>query len=138
MCFARWEWIQWEKKLLILSNHDEFTTKNKRSRTISMHEKLISILAPHRKESGYILESSRANESKAEYRADFKKGFDRVCEIAEIKACPHDLRHSFASRQAIRGRSLHVIAGWLGHSTTWVTERYAHFQQEYVTDINDM
>jgi len=137
-CFSRWEWIQWDKKVLVVSNDDRFTTKNKRSRTISMHGDLIAILEPLRKETGYILESTRANEEKYRYRADFKKSFQRVCEIAGIKATPHDLRHSFASRHAIKGRSLHVIAGWLGHSTTWVTERYAHFQQTYNEDVNDM
>lgn len=138
VCYARWEWIQWDKKLLVVSNHAEFTTKNKRSRIISMHERLITVLAAHRKENGYVLESLRCNEGKAKYRAEFRKSFDRVCKTAAIEATPHDLRHSFASRQAVRGRSLHVIAGWLGHSTTWMTERYAHFQQEYVADINDM
>ena len=138
VCFARWEWIRWDKKVLSVSNHAEFTTKNKRSRVISMHDELVRILWPHRKDQGYILESVRTYAGRTRYRADFKKGFRRVCELAGVKATPHDLRHSFASRQAVRGRSLHVIAGWLGHSTTWITERYAHFQQEYNADVNDM
>ena len=138
VCFARWEWIQWEKKILVVTSSDEFTTKNKRSRIISMHQELIDIIMPFRKESGYILESTRSNENKNRYRSDFRKAFQRVCEIANIEATPHDLRHSFASRHAIKGRSLHVIAGWLGHSTTWITERYAHYQQRYNEDVNDM
>jgi len=137
-CFARWEWVRWDKKVLEVTNHKDFTTKNKRSRVISMHKDLIEILESYRKNEGYILESTRMNKGKDRYRADFKKGFHQVCKLAGIKATPHDLRHSFASRQAIRGRSLHVIAGWLGHSTTWVTERYAHFQQEYDANVNDM
>lgn len=138
VCFARWEWVQWDKKILVVSSSADFTTKNKRSRTISMHQDLIAILTPFCKEAGYILESTRTNENKNRYRADFKKSFCRVCQIAGIKATPHDLRHSFASRHAVKGRSLHVIAGWLGHSTTWVTERYAHFQQTYNADVNDI
>lgn len=138
VCFARWEWVCWENKVLTVSNHKEFTTKNKRSRVVSMHEDLVRILEPYRQEEGYILESTRQNEGRNRYRADFRKSFERVCQLAGIKTTPHGLRHSFASRQAVRGRSLHVIAGWLGHSTTWVTERYAHFQQEYDANVNDM
>ena len=138
VCFARWEWVQWDQKVLMVSSHDEFTTKNKRSRTISMHSQLIQIIKSHRKDKGYMLEALRKSNGKAEYRADFKKAFTRVCELAGVKAKPHDLRHSFASRHAVRGRSLHVIARWLGHSTTWITERYAHFQHSYMADVNDM
>ena len=138
VCFARWEWVRWEERVLVVSSHEEFTTKNKRTRIISMHDELVRILESYRKDDGYILEPLRANEGKSKYRADFKKSFNRVCELAGTTATPHDLRHSFASRHAVRGRSLHVIAGWLGHSTTWVTERYAHCQKQYNADVNDI
>lgn len=96
-CFSRWEWIDWEKKVLVVSSHSEFTTKNKRSRLISMHRELIDILHPHDKQEGYILDQLRADGGSSRYRADFRKSFNRVCEIAGVEATPHDLRHSFAS-----------------------------------------
>jgi len=71
------------------------------------------------------------------YRTDFKKAFQQVCKIAGVKATPHDLRHWFASRHAVARTSFQVIAGWLGHSTTWVTQRYAHFQQSYNKAADD-
>jgi integrase len=138
VCFAKWDWIQWNERILVVSNHEEFTTKNKLPRTISMHEDLVRILEPHRQADGYILSDIRSSQRTSRYRADFRKSFNRVCELASIRATPHDLRHSFASRHAVKGRSLHVIAGWLGHSTTWVTERYAHYQHSYDAAVNDM
>jgi integrase len=132
-CFAKWDWIDWEKRTIQVTNDATFVTKNKKPRTISMNKKLVEILAPHKKDAGYILENVRTNKGKSRYRVDFDRGFRRACEIAEIKATPHALRHSFASRHAVAGTSLHVIAGWLGHSTTWITERYTHFQ----TNFND-
>lgn len=137
-CFALWEWVQWDRKVLIVSSHDGFTTKNRKSRVVSMHDDLVKILWPHRKENGYILESVRVNELKSRYRVDFRKSFQRVCEIAGIKTTPHGLRHSFASRHAVAGTPLHVIAGWLGHSSTTVTERYAHFQTGYNKAANNI
>mgnify|MGYP006295908139 FL=1 len=50
VCFARWEWVRWEQKVLAVSSHEEFTTKNRRNRTISMHARLMEILAPDRQE----------------------------------------------------------------------------------------
>ena len=138
VCFARWEWVRWDRKLLVVSSHEEFTTKNKRNRTVSMNGELVALLEPFRKEEGYILEATRASNGKNRYRVEFKKSFARVCELAGVEATPHALRHSFASRHAVAGTSIHVIAGWLGHSTTSVTERYAHFQTEYNESANNI
>ena len=138
VCFSRWEWIDWDKRIITVVNSDEFVTKNKKSRTISMNDRLTEILSPHKKADGYILEALRPSEGKTNYRADFKKLFSVICTAAGIKATPHDLRHSFASRHAVAGTSLHVIAGWLGHSTTWITQRYAHFQKTFNAAANNI
>lgn len=137
-CFALWEWVQWDRKVLVVSSYEGFTTKNRKSRVVSMHDDLVEVLGPHRKDEGYILEAVRATKLKSRYRVDFQKSFHRVCEIAGIKATPHALRHSFASRHAVAGTPLHVIAGWLGHSSTTVTERYAHFQTGYNAAANNI
>jgi integrase len=131
--FARWEWVDWDQRVLIVANAEDgsFTTKNLKPRSISMSAQLMEILAPHRTPEGYILESVRATNGKSHYRVDFKHAFQAVCKKAGVRATPHDLRHSFATRHAVAGTSLHVIAGWLGHSTTWITQRYAHFQKTF-------
>ena len=131
VCYARWEWVNFENKIITVSNEDDFTTKNRKPRIISLNARLIDILKSHRADTGYILQDARANNGKTEYRADFKKSFRKVCDLARVDTTPHQLRHSFASRHAVAGTSLHVIAGWLGHSTTWVTQRYAHFQKTF-------
>ena len=137
-CYSRWDWIDWPHRLLIVRNEEDFMTKNRKPRIISMHSQLMDILAAYRQEGGHILESTRTGEEKAEYRADFKKAFQQVCALADIETTPHQLRHSFATRHAIAGTSLHVLAGWLGHSTTWVTQRYAHFQTTYNTAADNI
>jgi site-specific recombinase XerD len=40
----------------------------------------------------------------------------------------HDLRHSTASLLAQAGVDLHTISKILGHTTTKMSERYAHVQ----------
>lgn len=47
----------------------------------------------------------------------------------------HELRHTYASRLAMRGVPMAVIAAQLGHSDTRMTERhYAHLGPTYVAD----
>lgn len=47
----------------------------------------------------------------------------------------HELRHTYASRLAMRGVPMGVIAAQLGHSDTRMTERhYAHLSPGYVAD----
>ena len=42
----------------------------------------------------------------------------------------HDLRHSFASFLINGGRSLYEVQQLLGHSSTTMTQRYAHLARE--------
>ena len=48
----------------------------------------------------------------------------------------HDLRHTFASLAAGKGFSLPVIGGLLGHSSSQTTERYAHFANSFLLEVN--
>ena len=45
------------------------------------------------------------------------------------------MRHTFASLYAQAGVSLYKIGSWMGHSSSEVTEIYAHLA-EYDADIN--
>jgi integrase len=59
------------------------------------------------------------------------------CVAAGIKPAIsfHELRHTYASRLAMRGVPMGVIAAQLGHSDTRMTERhYAHLSPSYVAD----
>jgi integrase len=60
-----------------------------------------------------------------------------ACRVARIKPAIsfHVLRHTYASRLAMKGVPMAVIAEQLGHSDTRMTERhYAHLAPSYVGD----
>jgi integrase len=60
-----------------------------------------------------------------------------ACQAARIRPAIsfHMLRHSYASRLAMRGVPMGVIANQLGHADTRMTERhYAHLAPSYVAD----
>ncbi|MBV8666758.1 MAG: site-specific integrase [Burkholderiaceae bacterium] len=64
-----------------------------------------------------------------------KSGWQRAREKAGMTHVNfHDLRHSTASLMASAGISLHTISKVLGHSTTRMSERYAHIQADQQKD----
>lgn len=60
-------------------------------------------------------------------RVDANFGFHTACRRAGIANFTfHDLRHTFASHFLMRTKDIHTLAQILGHSTTYMTERYTH------------
>jgi integrase len=49
---------------------------------------------------------------------------------------PYDLRHSFASLLLAEGRSVHYVAGQLGHDPVLTLSRYGHLIAEYADSLN--
>lgn len=137
-CWLRWEDIDLDARIIRVTNHDDFTTKNLRPRRVPINDRLLQVLGPYKRDEGYVLSTTRQSEGKFRYRADFKKSFKQVCSLAEIQTIPHQLRHSFISRHANAGTPLHKIAGWVGHSTTWITERYGHYQMGFDEAANNI
>ena len=61
-----------------------------------------------------------------------------ACRRAQIKGCRiHDLRHTFASNLVNAGQSLYVVSKALRHSTTQMTERYAHIADDTLFNAAD-
>ena len=70
--------------------------------------------------------------------ADQHRPIKAACAIAKIDPAIsfHILRHCYASRLAMRGVSMPVIAAQLGHKDTRMTERhYAHLAPSHVADV---
>ena len=133
---ARWEWFDFDRKVITLRSDNGFYLKDSESRTIPLHEKLAKILEPNRRQEGYVFLSEKKMPGKYQYRYEFKRSFRRVVDAAKLPwVTPHVLRHTFASQLAIAGVSLYKISKWLGHSDIITTQIYAHLQTHDV-DIN--
>lgn len=63
----------------------------------------------------------RANAEEAE-RAELENGEPRLLEPIGL----HELRHSFVSMMHDAGFSLEEIGDYIGHSSTYMTDRYRH------------
>ena len=70
-------------------------------------------------------------------KSEQQRPLSAACEAARIDPAVnfHSLRHTYASRLAMRGVPLAVIAKQLGHADTRMVERhYGHLAPSYVAD----
>jgi integrase len=124
-----WANIDFEKKVAHVVNTEDFTTKSGKPRSIPICEELLTILTRYRHVGSFVLAPRKKYRGKARYRWEFRQGFVEMVIDAKLDVrviSPHAMRHTFASILAQRGVSLFKIAAWMGHSTSQVTELYAH------------
>jgi site-specific recombinase XerD len=63
------------------------------------------------------------------------KWFAELCAKAKITDFTwHDLRHTFASRLVMAGKSILTVAELMGHAEVSTTMRYAHLAPQYLAD----
>ncbi len=120
--------------------------KGGKNRTVPMHHRLVEILTPFRRPTGWVLNPYKImpknKGTKRVYRYNPIKIFNKVLERLGASSplikpiSPHGMRHSFASNLLMAGVSDVLVARWLGHSDTGlVHERYGHLLS-YHNDIN--
>jgi integrase len=117
----KWEHINFRAGVIRLPR-----SKSSKPRAIPMNSLLRTALAsiPQRIDSLYVFETT-----------DPGKWFREFCDRAKITNFTwHDLRHTFASRLVMAGRSLREIAELMGHSEITTTMRYAHLAPQYLAD----
>ncbi|MCX5698779.1 MAG: site-specific integrase, partial [Candidatus Omnitrophica bacterium] len=107
-------------------------TKTDKPKVIPIHPQLKSILqqAMEQSRSKLVFPDSKwelLNKNKFRYK------MRNICDKVGIeKATPHDLRHTFASRQGLSDRVKQIIGGW---SSKQVMEKtYIHTPEDYVRD----
>lgn len=121
---ARWEYIDWERKLYCVGRlvNGLFTTKGGEADTVPMPSSLAEYLATGKKDSGLILPDEEGN--------PHPTGFCRKAIAAANKACgtpgisPHRLRSSFATSHHSAGTPLGDIQKMLRHKNISTTMEY--------------
>lgn len=134
----RWEHLDLKQRVCHIVNQAEFTTKNAKNRAIPICDELVDVLDLYPRTAGFVLKP-RLQFRTSRYRWEYRKLFTNLVQEAKLPGwvSPHVLRHTFASLAAQAGVSLFKIGAWMGHSSTEVTEIYAHLAA-YDPDINRM
>ncbi|WP_288758791.1 site-specific integrase [uncultured Brevundimonas sp.] len=109
-------------------------------RRITLSRGALAVLTARRTSDGVFVFPSSKDATKPS--SALQKAWNRVRSEAGLSDVRiHDLRHTFASLALAKGASLPLIGKALGHSTSRVTERYAHLaddaMQALVENIGD-
>jgi len=98
-------------------------------RHVPLDDTVMGVLEALPRKNQYVFPSTRKKCAKTN---DVKKGFKAALERAKIEDFTfHDLRHTFASHLVMSGVRIEVVAELLGHSTTRMTQRYAHLAPDF-------
>jgi integrase len=125
----RWQDIDFERRLIYVGK-----TKTGLSRYVPISSRLHKDLSKQPRRLGcefvFVGESKIGIVDKPFH--DVRTSFANACRRAGIENFRfHDLRHTAASHMVMAGVPLKTVAEILGHTTTAMTERYAHLLPEH-------
>lgn len=129
----KWSALNFDKGLITVFNHEDFTTKSKRSRNIPIHKSLLEDLQKmNGKPDEYIFRRNGYQYTREFISRNFKAAVIRSS--LNDKYHFHTLRHTFASWLVQAGVSIYEVSKLLGHSDIKTTEIYAHLQENNFSD----
>ena len=119
---VRWEWIDWEVRIIRLPDSKTGAKSVYLSETAIKVLKMLKDL-PQAAENPYVI----AGRVPGKPLNDLRHPWHRVRERAGLNDVRlHDLRHTAASIGVSQGMNLPVIGRLLGHTQASTTQRYAH------------
>ena len=125
----KWENVDFIRKLVLVRNSQQFTTKSKRERTIPLNRRALHTLKERSGSSGYVFTDAEGlNIRDKRLTRLFAEAVRRAGINPRLHF--HSLRHTFASWLVQDGVSLYEVQKLLGHSNIAVTQVYSHLQPE--------
>ncbi|RUM27755.1 MAG: hypothetical protein DSY42_09485 [Aquifex sp.] len=125
-----WDEVDFKERLIKIINKENWNTKTKRVRTVPIPEVIVDDLKYLKKVS-----PKKPCPFSAYYISEFIR--DACLALGLEPASAHTLRHTYASRLAMKGVSLYAIAKLLGHSSIATTQIYAKFLPNKLKDVVD-
>ncbi|MFZ2445734.1 MAG: tyrosine-type recombinase/integrase [Syntrophobacteraceae bacterium] len=120
----RWEEIDFTRNIITKR------VKGLKEVRIPLTRQLREELNMHRGIAGLVIPSPKKRGEKICRSANI--GLDTACRRAGIEDFTfHDLRHTFATHFLQKTRDIHTLAQIMGHSTTHMSERYAHLLEDH-------
>jgi integrase len=115
----KWEDIDFDRLQLAVRH-----SKSQKPRYVPLHDDVVTVLTRMEKQGEYVFVGEGG---KRRTVVDLRRDFEAARKASKITGFWwHDTRHTFASELVQKGESLYTIAKILGHSTQYITERYAH------------
>lgn len=123
----QWSNIDFDQKLIRITNQDGFLTKTGRSRSVPMNNDVFELLKRLKSQvtedaNVFVREGEKLKQSYVEHK--FKQYVRAAGLRDDLKF--HSLRHTFATWLVQSGASIYEIQKLLGHSDIKTTQIYAH------------
>ena len=139
----RWQDVDFDSGFLMVRNNPDsgHKTKSGHARRVPIVADALDVLhrryarAEEKQEgdpTGYILRNRSGGQLSAGYMSKKFKTYVRLAKLPE-EISFHNLRDTCTSWLAMKGVSLRIIQTILGHSSSTVTERYAHLTPDVLT-----
>ena len=129
----QWSEIDWTRQQIVLPPNRTKTGGRVGDRRIPLSSAALGVLKAIEQENEWVFPAGRK-------MSGYAKGLQKVwCQIRQTAGLGqmrvHDLRHSFASLALSKNESIFLISKVLGHTTTRMTERYLHTNDQ---DLQNM
>ena len=119
---ANWDWLKLDDGLITIPANECWQPKSGRSRDIPLSDSLRAALSGPRRHPVVMFPAH----GKRRYAKFPGVAFARILKAAGCVGSPHRFRHTFASMFLAEMPNMPLLAEILGHSTTRITELYAH------------
>jgi integrase len=143
----RWRHIDFDRRLITVEMSYDGDTKSRRVRHVPLLDPLMPILQRWKlMHPGDLVFTNETGEMYGESARIFQEVLHRVLDRAQLPPIKtkggktlryivfHSLRHTFASLWVASGGDLFRLQKILGHSTTTMTQRYAHLAPALYAD----
>ncbi|MFH1532517.1 MAG: tyrosine-type recombinase/integrase [Pseudomonadota bacterium] len=130
----RWRDVDLDARVITIRPSEEWQPKTGKARQVPINDALLPYLTGQRQSEEYVFPCP-ATGDRWSYWPNRK--FDKARKAAGLTGGPHTLRHTYASHMVLQTRDFFLVARLLGHSTSWVTERYAHLLPEHLDRARD-
>ena len=128
---CEWKHIDIDNRVMVIPSS---RSKSKKTASIPLNDAAVQVVSECDREIDYPFANLT---TKAPY-VSIKKGFQKLMERACLEGITaHTLRHTAASMMINAGRSLYDVQAVLRHSSSQVTEKYAHLSKQTVMAASD-
>jgi len=128
---CEWKHIDIANRVMVIPSS---RSKSKKTASIPLNDAAVQVLSECNREIDYPFTNLT---TKAPY-VSIKKGFQKLMGQAGLNGVTaHTLRHTAASMMINAGRSLYDVQRVLRHSSSTVTEKYAHLDPQSVMAASD-
>jgi len=133
----RWDWVDMNRRVVVVRNSSEFTTKSKKSRVIPLCPDALMVLEQRtlvrHQSSSFVFHRLGRPLSEDAVSHGFKRAVRRAGLRDQLHF--HSLRHTFASWLVEAGASLYHVSRLMGHASPTTTAIYAHLAPDQLHSV---